>query len=201
MQPSTNPILFDHLTISDEWIDQLYPIKLQKLSDTHWTPVEVAKKAISFLTEGKRQRVLDLGSGSGKFCLVAATLCKDAQLIGVEQQENLVRLSRKIAAGLQLENLTFLHSNLLDLDFSQYDSFYFFNAFEELINLKDRVDKSKELDEITHQSYIQLLRQKFEQTPQKTRIVTYCGECAEIPDSYLLVNSGNKGKLKFWEKK
>ncbi|WPR77067.1 methyltransferase domain-containing protein [Algoriphagus sp. NG3] len=201
MQPSTNPILFDQQTISDEWIDQLYPIKLQKLSGTHWTPVEVAKKAIPFLTEGKRQRVLDLGSGSGKFCLVAATLCKDAQLVGVEQQENLVRLSRKIAAELQLENLTFLHSNLLDLDFNQYDSFYFFNAFEELINLKDRVDKSKELDEITHQSYIQVIGQKFEQTPQNTRIVTYCGECDEIPDSFVLVHTGNRGKLKFWQKR
>ncbi|MCE7058166.1 class I SAM-dependent methyltransferase [Algoriphagus sp. AGSA1] len=201
MQPSTNPILFDQQTISDEWIDQLYPIKLQKLSGTHWTPVEVAKKAISFLTEGERLRVLDLGSGSGKFCLVAASLCKDAQLIGVEQQENLVHLSRKIAAGLQLENLTFVHSDLLDLDFSQYDSFYFFNAFEELINFKDRVDKSKELDEITHQTHIQLLRRKFEQTPPNTRIVTYCGECAEIPYSFALVRSSNKGKLKFWEKR
>ena len=185
---------------NDEAINSLYPIKMQKLSSTHWTPVDVAKKAIKFLSEAGRNTVLDLGSGSGKFC-IAAALSSGANIVGVEKRENLVQLSKKIAKSLALENLNFIQADLIELDFSTYDSFYFFNAFEELIDSKDQLDKDLELDEITHQKYIQLIREKFDQVPSKTRIVTYCGECKEIPDSYRLIKSQNTGKLKFWEKR
>jgi len=185
--------------ITEKEFNALYPIKMQKLSNTHWTPLEVVKKAISFLIEGRRNSILDLGSGSGKFCIVAAA-CTDAEIVGVEKRENLVQISRKISASLSLENLNFIHGDLIDQDFNVYESFYFFNAFEELVNSKDKLDKSQELDLEGYQEYIKLIRDKFEQLPLATRIVTYCGECEEIPDSYRLLKSENKGKLKFWEK-
>jgi SAM-dependent methyltransferase len=185
--------------ISDEQIESLYPIKMRKLSNTHWTPVDIAKKAIQFLTEGGRKSVLDLGSGSGKFCIVAAA-CSDGEIVGVEQRENLVQLSRKIAKSLDLENLKFIRGDLTDVNFNEYNSFYFFNSFEELINSKDRLSKTQESDEISYQHYIEILTQKFENTRVGTRIVTYCGDCEEIPDSFELLKNTNKGKLKFWEK-
>ncbi|RAI93868.1 class I SAM-dependent methyltransferase [Algoriphagus yeomjeoni] len=190
----------DEVKLSDEVINALYPIKMQKLSSTHWTPVEIAKKNIKFLTEGERDVVLDLGSGSGKFCLVAA-LASKATIVGVEQRENLVLLSRKISKNLGLHSLNFLHDDLIDVDFKDYDSFYFFNAFEEFINPKDKLNRQQDLDELAHQKYIHLLREKFDQTAAETRIVTYCGACEEIPESYRLVKSENKGKLKYWEKR
>ena len=186
--------------LTDEIINALYPIKMRKLSDTHWTPVDIALKAVKFLAEGGRKTVLDLGSGSGKFCLVAA-LTSEATVVGVEKRENLVQLSRKISKNLELENLSFIQSDLIDIDFTIYDSFYFFNAFEELINSKDQLDKHQELDQGAHNNYILSIREKFDETPVKTRIVTYCGECEEIPDSFRLVKVGNKGKLRFWEKR
>lgn len=189
----------DLTNLKDEDINALYPIKMQMLSSTHWTPVDIAKKAIRFLGEDGRKTILDLGSGSGKFCLVAAA-CSDAAIVGVEQRENLVQLSRKVAKSLSLHNLKFIHADLVEIDFKDYDSFYFFNAFEEFINPKDKMDRTQELDEISHQAYIQLIRQKFDQAIKGTRIVTYCGECAEIPESYRLMKSENKGKLKYWEK-
>ncbi|SFT48573.1 Methyltransferase domain-containing protein [Algoriphagus locisalis] len=192
-------VSLDALKLTDEAINVLYPIKMQKLSDTHWTPVDISKKAIKFLSEDGRKSVLDLGSGSGKFCLVAA-LTSRANIVGVEQRENLVQLSRKISKSLAIENLQFIHADLIDLDFSVYDSFFFFNAFEELVNPKDKLDRQQELDEVAHQKYIQLIRQKFESTPVRVRIVTYCGECEEIPSSFRLVKSENKGRLKYWEK-
>ncbi|MFT7362938.1 MAG: hypothetical protein ACI9UV_001132, partial [Algoriphagus sp.] len=42
---------------------------------------------------------------------------------------------------------------------------------------------------------------RFDSAPLGTKIVTYCGECEEIPDSYRLVKSSNKGTLKFWSKR
>ena len=193
-------LLFDLDNLKDEDINSLYPIHIQKLSNTHWTPLEIAIKSARFLSQGGRKSLLDLGSGSGKFCLVAAMMCKEVEIVGVEQRDNLVRLSRKICSSLQLNNLKFLHANLLDVDFKEYESFYFFNSFEEMINSKDKLDKKQELDVIAHAAYIQLLRQKFDHTPIGSRIVTYCGECAEIPDSYNLVKTENRGKLRFWEK-
>jgi SAM-dependent methyltransferase len=188
------------LKMTEEFIDAFYPIKIQKLARTHWTPVEIALKASKFLTEGGRSKVLDLGSGSGKFCLVAA-LSSSAKIVGVERRENLVQLSRKISKNLALENLNFIHADLIDMDFSLYDSFYFFNSFEELINSHDKLDKDQELDEKAHQEYVLMLSEKFDQAPAGSRVVTYCGECSEIPGSYRLVKSESKGKLNYWEKR
>ncbi|MEN2283087.1 class I SAM-dependent methyltransferase [Algoriphagus sp. SE2] len=185
--------------ISEGQIESLYPIKIRKLSNTHWTPADIAKKAIEFLTEGGRKSVLDLGSGSGKFCIIASA-SSDAEIVGVEQRENLVHLSRKIANILQLENVRFIHADLLNVNFNDYDSFYFFNVFEELINSKDKLDKSQVLDENTREQNIQVIKLKFHEKCIGTRIVTYCGENEEIPNSFRLLKSENKGNLKFWEK-
>ncbi|MEB2782649.1 class I SAM-dependent methyltransferase [Algoriphagus sp. C2-6-M1] len=198
-----NKVMFDSMALRDmmdEEFDALYPVKIKKLSGTHWTPVDVARKAIAFLDQEGGRTVLDLGSGAGKFCLVAAANSK-AILTGVEQRENLVRLSRKLAVKYQLQHVDFIHGDLKNLDFRRYDAFYFFNAFEENINLKDKLDKEGSINFEQYHRYIKLIREKFEEAAAGTRIVTYCGDAAEIPESYLLVKSSNKGKLKFWEKR
>lgn len=184
---------------SDKDFDALYPLKMRKLSGTHWTPVGIARKAISFFENSGCKSVLDLGSGVGKFCLIAAD-SSSIRISGIEQRENLVQLARKIAVNHQLSNLEFIHGNLISLDLSDFDGFYFFNSFEENINSKDSLDRKNTLNSIQHENYIKALREKFDALPTKTRIVTYCGEASEIPESYRLVQQSHKGKLRFWEK-
>jgi SAM-dependent methyltransferase len=174
-------------------------MKIRKLSGTHWTPVEVAKKAIAFLDDAGGKAVLDLGSGAGKFCLVAAAN-SGARITGVEQRENLVQLSKKLALKYQVNQVDFIHGDLKNLDIRRYDAFYFFNSFEENINLKDKLDKEVNINFEQYHTYIELIREKFDAATVGTRIVTYCGDATEIPESYQLVKSSNKGKLKFWEK-
>lgn len=186
--------------MKDEELDALYPVKIRMLSCTHWTPVDVAKKAIAFLDQEGGSAVLDLGSGAGKFCLVAAANSK-AIITGVEQRENLVQVSRKLAVKYQLHQVDFIHGDLKNLDFTNYNAFYFFNSFEENINLKDKMDKDNSINFEQYHTYIKLLREKLTGVKSGTRIVTYCGDAAEIPENYLLVKSSNKGKLRFWEKK
>lgn len=187
------------ISLKDEEFDSLYPVKIRKVSGTHWTPVDVAKNAIAFLNVKGKQAVLDLGSGAGKFCLVAAAN-SDAIITGVEQRENLVQLSRKLAAKYQVLNVNFIHDDLQNIGFGSYDAFYFFNSFEENINLADKLDKDNQINLDLYQGYIKLINDKFSGLPKLTRIVTYCGEAKEIPDCYRLVKSGSKGKLRFWEK-
>lgn len=185
---------------TDEDFGAFYPIKIRKLSATHWTPVAIARKAIGFLADSPGIKILDLGSGTGKFCLVAASHSQ-AIVTGVEQRENLVRLSKKMAENYRIDNVDFIHGDIKTIDFKEYDAFYFFNSFEENINLTDKLDAENTIDANLYQEYCQFLHDRFALAPKGTKVVTYCGQDKEIPESYVLVKSQNKGKLKFWEKR
>jgi len=175
-------------------------MKVRKLSNTHWTPVAVARKAAEFLVEGVHTRVLDIGSGAGKFCVLAAGFT-EGEITGVERRENLVLLSRKLAVRHQVPNAKFIHADITEIDFNQFDSFYFFNSFEENINLTDKLNASDSIDPEQYEHYCKYLHNCFDQAKIGARVVTYCGEGKEIPDSYTLVRQSNKGKLLFWEKR
>ena len=185
--------------ISDEEFDSHYPLRVQKVSGTQWTPISVAKKAIAYLgVDG--ESILDIGSGAGKFCLIAGSL-GNSKVIGIEKNKSLVKLSQKLMDEFGLKNVNFIHGDIKDLDFSQFDHFYFFNAFEEHVNLDDQLDKELMMDPEYYQSMIDWINQKFDDAPKGTKIVTYCGDCREIPESYSLVKSSNRGKLRFWVKR
>ncbi|WP_245942362.1 class I SAM-dependent methyltransferase [Algoriphagus chordae] len=155
--------------IKDDDFDALYPIKMKKLSGTHWTPVDVAKKGMAFLNEKGQCSVLDVGSGAGKFCLIAAAI-SDSTVTGVEQRESLVQLSRKLAGKCKLQNLNFIHGDFVKLDFRDYDSFYFFNSLEENINLTDKLNKDSS---VNLGSIIPIL----------SRSVQSLKDCLQVPES------------------
>lgn len=186
--------------MTDDEFDAFYPMKMRKISGTQWTPVTVAKKAIDFLVQGSHTRVLDLGSGTGKFCIVAA-MSTEASVTGVEQRENLILLSRKLASYYKVENASFIHADIKDTNFADYDAFYFFNSFEEMVNLKDKIDSNNQSDQEQYDQYRKFLMNKFDNARLGTRVVTYCGEGGVVPDTYTLIKSTNKGKLLFWEKR
>lgn len=185
---------------TDEDFDAFYPIKMRKLSATQWTPVAIARKAIGFLADRPGIRVLDLGSGTGKFCLIAASHSQ-AIVTGVEKRENLIRLAKKMAENYKNENVEFIHGDIKTIDFKEYNAFYFFNSFEENINLTDKLEAENSIDEGLYKEYCQFLHEQFELAPEGTKVVTYCGQNTEIPESFSLVKSQNKGKLKFWQKR
>lgn len=190
----------NYYCLTDEEIDSFFPLKIRKFSDSQWTPLSVAKKAIEFLVTREGTKVLDLGSGAGKFCVVAAKFSR-GEIYGVEMRENLVLLSRKLANKYNLMNVTIIHADIEKVTFSDYKSFYFFNSFEENINLTDKLNKDNSINEEKYEQYIRFLNHQLDKLSIGTRIVTYCGEGREIPESYLLFKSSNKGKLKFWEKR
>ena len=86
--------------VTDFRFDQVFPIEMRRLSETHWTPVEVAIRAAELLVEHDKTRILDVGSGCGKFCLVAALSCL-GQFIGVEQRPHLVDIARNTGKELR----------------------------------------------------------------------------------------------------
>lgn len=185
---------------SDEGFDALLPLKIRKLSSTHWTPVEVAKRVAQFLVQSENSRILDIGSGVGKFCLTAATL-SSGHFMGIEQRESLVRLSRKIAHKYQIDRAEFICANILSIDFKEYDAFYFFNSFQENLDLSNRIDDDVQYNPSQYKAYNEHLFEQFGALPQGTRVATYCSPSIIIPEHYVMVRSEIKGKLKFWEKR
>ena len=110
---------------SDEEFNTIYPLKIQKLSSRHWTPIKVAKRAAAFLAEQKDARILDIGSGVGKFCMVAA-ITSEGHFTGVEQREALVRLSNKISRRFQIPRVEFILADIRSIDFKDYNAFFTF---------------------------------------------------------------------------
>ena len=83
----------DPRSIEDEKFDQIYPARIRKLSALQWTPVRVAAEAAKLLATVPGTRVLDIGCGPGKFCLIAAALT-DGHFTGIEQRLDLATAAR-----------------------------------------------------------------------------------------------------------
>src|SRR4029077_8901586 len=67
-----------HIPSSDDEFDSAYDKQIRELSEQHWTPLWVAARVAHLLTRSGATRVLDVGSGAGKFCIVGA-LSTDAE--------------------------------------------------------------------------------------------------------------------------
>ncbi|MES2109763.1 MAG: hypothetical protein V4577_13480 [Bacteroidota bacterium] len=96
---------------SDAAFDRMYPEHFRLLSLKHWTPLAIARKAAAFLAE-PGARVLDIGSGIGKFCLAAGYEFPETDFYGVEQRHQLVYHAEgvKVYTGLRNVNLSMLIS-------------------------------------------------------------------------------------------
>jgi hypothetical protein len=189
-----------NIDIEDTLFNKLYPLRIKKLSERHWTPIEVAKLAADYLVDKPECKVLDIGSGVGKFCLIGAASTK-GRFYGVEQRMELVKLSQKIAKKHYINNVEFIHSNITEISFSGYDAFYFYNPFYENIDNSLLIDHKIVLDEKLYFSYSEYVENQLKKTPVGTRLVTYWSKWIEIPEGFDLEFTAYNGNLNFWEKK
>ena len=187
-----------NIPLKDKEFDVIYPAELKKMSMRHFTEVEVAIKAAQLLVTRPKQRILDIGSGAGKFCFVAGSY-SDAFYTGVEFRKHLVDLCNKLKVKHRFQNVNFIHADIMDIDFTQFSSFYFFNSFQEQIDVTAKLDDTIELNEDNFKKYTDYLIKQFEKLPQGTRLVIYHGYNFQIPNSYRLVSSHFKGLLRCWE--
>lgn len=188
--------------ITDFQFDQLYPRLARRLSSTHWTPVEVAIRAAELLADSPKSRVLDVGSGCGKFCTVAA-LTSCGQFIGVEQRPNLVEIAQGISEELAVTNVSFVHGNMADLDWSFFDSFYMFNPFYENQIKSIQIDNIVPLSPDRFYRNVDIVRSKLRLARPGTKVVTYHGFGGEFPAGYhrLKREAIASGFLELWIKK
>lgn len=188
-----------NIEITDDDFNSIYPPKISMLAKKHWTSVSVAKLASEFLVERPGTRVLDIGSGVGKFCMVGASHTK-GYFTGVEQRLDLITLSQRLSDSYYIHNVKFVHANITSIKFNDYDAFYYFNSFHENIDMKNKIDNTIILSAQLYHSYSLYMVEQFTSLPLGARLVTYCSPSTIIPRTFKLQDAYRGGLLKFWEK-
>jgi SAM-dependent methyltransferase len=146
--------LYDHYlrlalrsrSLTDAEFDSVYPPDVRAISRRFWTPLIVAWRAAAKLADLNATRILDVGSGSGKFCVVAAALAPHATFVGVEQRPHLVAVARDVATRMETSNAHFFAGDATRARFEDFDAIYFFNPFDEnTFDETERIDSTVEL--------------------------------------------------------
>ncbi len=189
----------DALFTNDAAFDRQYPEHFQMLSPKHWTPLAVAHIAGGFLAE-RGARVLDIGSGIGKFCLAAGFYFPQTYFYGVEQRQELIYLAEEAKQYTQLPNVNFIYANITQVNFKEFDHFYFYNSFYENIDTTNQIDDTIEISEGLYTYYTQYLQSALDEKPPGTRLVTFHSLEQEIPSSYKLAAVACNALLKMWIK-
>ncbi|MEC5142713.1 methyltransferase domain-containing protein [Chitinophaga sp. 212800010-3] len=185
---------------SDTDFHHLYPLYIQILAQKHWTPLEVIKKAADFLAITPGAKILDIGSGPGKFCLGAAYYKPECAYYGIEQRYDLVRYATVAKEILGFGNVNFIHNNIVYIDFTQYDHFYLFNSFYENLPGTYKIDDKLTYSKYLYNKYSWYVYGQLEKMPVGTRIATFHCSDDEMPNGYYLVGADVNQLLKFWIK-
>ena len=187
--------------VSDDIFDTIYPGAVRSVSPFQWTPVVVAAKAARALVAEPGARVLDIGCGPGKFCFVGA-LTTSGAFFGIEQRQHLVEQAEAIRCDYNIQRVSFMHGNMVDLDWAAYNAFYMFNPFFENISDFSRIDCSIPTCRLSYERYVATVQLKLEAQPIGTRVAIYQGFGGDMPKSYRLRSREVTGSdfLNLWVK-
>lgn len=145
--------------------------------------------------------ILDVGSGVGKFCIVAAAALRRVRVRGIEQRAHFVDIARQAARTIGV-SVDFEHGTLEGQDPSTVDGVYLFNPFaENLCSKEEHLDDSVELSEARYWRDIKLMENFLRGARAGTRVITYCGFGGSMPASYRVIERERcAGTLELWAK-
>lgn len=187
-------------SVYDASFDQIYPPAIREFSPRHWTPIKAAVRALEMLEVDAKTRVLDVGSGAGKFCLVGA-LTTPGTFVGIEQRAPLVTVAREIARAHRVERVSYVEGAMEHMDWSPFNAFYFYNPFGEfLLDEEERITFEARFSADRHKHLLRVARAKLYLAPVGTRVVTFHGLGAPLPSGYRRVASEEviDGTMESW---
>jgi hypothetical protein len=188
--------------VLDSEFDDIYPNQVRKFSSTHWSPVGAIQRVVGLLQINSQSRLLDIGSGAGKFCVVGS-LISQGSFTGIEQRGWLVKESERCSEALGAQRAIFLHGNALDIDWSFFNCFYLYNPFFEQVDPALRIDQFGYKGEPGFRRMVSIVQQKLEVLPAETKVVTFHGFGGGLPPSYKLIQTErfDSGFLDLWIKR
>ncbi len=175
---------------TDREFDLIFPKDARKFSRMHWTPLAAAEQAAAWLAPTPGSKVLDVGSGSGKVCLIGA-LRTQGHFVGVEREEELFRIAQDVAREHKIPRVRFLCVDALKHDWDRYDAVYLFNPFANHV-----------ADEAEFIRVIAAVTAKLAGLKAGTRVVTFHGFGGTMPDGFVTREAEviGPGVLQLWEK-
>jgi hypothetical protein len=201
--------------VADRAFDEMYPKWARTLSGTHFTPVDVAILAARWLTaegseigaapfgmtDGRPVRVLDVGAGVGKFCLVGA-LATRGVFTGAELRPHLASLANEVARRYGIKRCSFIAADVFSLEWRDFDAFYLFNPFAELLPECPFIDNEIERTAEQYHRYVSALEARLDELPEGARLVTYHGFGGRMPFGWNPITSQrmHAGSLALWQK-
>jgi SAM-dependent methyltransferase len=186
---------------TDAEFDVLLPPPARQASAIYWTPVVVAQRAAELLTEVGVRRVLDVGAGPGKFCIVGASRAPSIAFVGIEHRPHLVAIAEHLAREMGTPNARFRLGNVTSTSWSEFDALYVFNSFaENLFSAVERFDDTVELSRARYVEDVLAVGRKLAELPEGTFVLTYHGLGGPIPDVYerVRVEPAGTGWLNLW---
>ncbi|HSO40518.1 MAG TPA: class I SAM-dependent methyltransferase [Labilithrix sp.] len=183
--------------VSDETFDEVFPDAVKHVSEVHWTPVEVAFRAARLLAPTRSARLLDIGAGAGKFCLIAAA-ATGADVRGVERSPYLASVAREAARRMGLA-VDVRDGSFESEDPSTFDGVYLFNPFTESLCVPGVVG-AFEHDERRSRSDIRRAEKFLRGVRVGARVATFCGFGGTMPPRYELMIREQRGGgiLEIW---
>ncbi|MFL5318370.1 MAG: methyltransferase domain-containing protein [Myxococcaceae bacterium] len=140
----------------------------------HWTPLEVAARVAKLLSPRAGERVLDVGSGVGKLCIVGALLT-EGTWVGVDRNEDCSLAARRIAESVGATRAEFIQADAFSFDWRGFSALYFFNPFGEVDHVGDRAQ---------HEDFAAKTHERLARMPAGTRVVVYFDAGTELPSNY-----------------
>ena len=184
--------------------DRLYAPPVRARSARFWTPVEVAHRAGRLLAERNVKRVLDVGAGVGKFCIVAACACPDVEFVGIEHRPHFVEAARAASARIGTDNARFVVGDATAAGLLDFDALYLYNPFAENLYVdRNPLDNTVELSPRRLIADVQRIVHALVAAAVGMCLVTYHGFGGPIPATYELVNEEEAGTdwLRLWVKR
>ncbi|HEX2730293.1 MAG TPA: hypothetical protein VHM70_01760 [Polyangiaceae bacterium] len=188
----------------DYMFDRFLPLEMRLVSGQHWTPIDVALRAAQWLREYRVKTVLDIGSGAGKFCVVAA-LASEASFAGMEHRPPLVRAARALARTFGVaDRIEFACGEFDETSVPIAEALYLFNPFgENLYGREGQLDNHVHLSGTRYRRDVAAVERLLNAVPGGTFVMTYNGFGGRVPAGYELIRVDRElpNVLAMWRKR
>ena len=189
--------------LDDKAFDEALPRYERERSRHYWTPVAVGRRVAEVFQARGARRILDVGCGPGKFCVVAASLEPGFEVHGIEQRPRLVRIGKGLVRRFGVRNVHLSTGDAVKTSWDGFDGLYFFNPFSEsTFAPEDRFDDLIDHSTMRFGEHLLRVKHALARAAQGTLVVTYHGLGGPIPSSYELVAEERAGtdKIRTWKK-